>query len=794
MKEKSNFFNEIIIRRIPQIIGMYIAAVWLAVEIAEWMSERFAVFDTFSTYVFVGMLTFLPSVILLAWGHGRPGKDRWAKKEIIWLPLNFILVFFVVKNVVVPKQEIDIAQIPSPPKVVNIVDPQTFSKQSNKVFDEVDKSVNHQTVISFFWENESEDKSLDWLQYGAPWLISQDLKRTPVLSVKTPYDSDKIMTGLTSKGFDNGLNVPLSLALQLANSNSAKWTILGSFKKVGDDIWLTAKLIDAITGNEIESVSESNENLLTALNGISKRISSLLYEFVPKSDNIIPDLAIAEHTSHDLKAIQYLISAKNKVAFENDYNAAIVDLQSALVEDNSFAEANVLAASYYRAQGDIPQAVEQSKKALKLDYKVYQEKVFALKASVFGMTGDQSKAMQVLENWVKFYPSSAVGLATLGRNYLMSNQLDSAEGIYQQLANIDNGEHDSLLNLGRIYRLQNNQSGALDMLHQFLDKNPEKIEAYLELADAYKQFMMFDKAKDLYQQASVIGSKNFEAEIGLAFVTAYEGDYISALDQLHDLLSQSENNIQKFKIQESLKKIFSQTGQITKAFEIHNLQVESGREALTPLNYTFTIDGGEIELLILTGEFDKALKLVNKIKSETKPPFNQIASAYSLIVYEIMEDEVNYENELIKFDEFLQTFPIPYYQQMMFAWKARLASWNQQFELADENYNQALEYSKQSFVRLQTLEVVDRISYAKAESLFQQKRIDETVAELDLILTHNPLFSEAHYLKAKCAWVNGNEKNAIDEINKAKEILKFADENFIGLIQLNQLESEISLD
>ena len=105
MKEKSNFFSEIIIRRIPQIIGMYIAAVWVAVEIADWMSERFAVSDSFSSYVFVGLLSILPSVILLAWGHGRPGKDRWAKKEIIWLPLNLILAFFVVNNLVVPSSD-----------------------------------------------------------------------------------------------------------------------------------------------------------------------------------------------------------------------------------------------------------------------------------------------------------------------------------------------------------------------------------------------------------------------------------------------------------------------------------------------------------------------------------------------------------------------------------------------------------------------------------------------------------------------------------------------------------------
>ena len=49
MSDKPNIFEELIARRIPHIIGMYIAAVWLSVEIADWMSERFGIFEQFSS-------------------------------------------------------------------------------------------------------------------------------------------------------------------------------------------------------------------------------------------------------------------------------------------------------------------------------------------------------------------------------------------------------------------------------------------------------------------------------------------------------------------------------------------------------------------------------------------------------------------------------------------------------------------------------------------------------------------------------------------------------------------------
>jgi tetratricopeptide (TPR) repeat protein len=486
-----------------------------------------------------------------------------------------------------------------------------------------------------------------------------------------------------------------------------------------------------------------------------------------------------------------LISAKNDVAFNNDYQAGIVNLDKALEEDGKFAEANLLAASYYRAVGDIPQAIEQSKQALMLDYKVYQESVYLLKANLFGMTGKESKAMQVLENWVTAFPESAVGLTTLGRNYLVLNKLENAKNVYEKLADIDSNQDDSLLNLGRINRLQDNQQEALEVLQQYLDNNLEKADAYLELADAYKQFMMLDKAKEMYEKASIIGSKDFEAEIGLAYVSAFEGDYLDAIDQLQNLLFQSTSQMQKFNIQKSIKNLYVQTGQIEKAFEIHYEQQTSAKEVLNPLSYTFTMNSGEIELLVLSGDYEQALNFVEKLKSETKPPFNNLASAFYLTVYEAMENREMYEKKLIEFESFLEEFPMSYYEQIIYVWKGKLASWNHEFDLAEKHFNQVLEFSKKSFVRLETLEVVDMISYAKAESLFKQNRFEETLQELDIILKHNPIFAEAHYLKAKCYQVIGDLVKLKNEIQKAKEIWEFADDNFTGLIKLKQLESEL---
>jgi len=42
MTEKRGFLAELIHRRVPQIVGLYSAGTWMAIEIAEWASEKLA--------------------------------------------------------------------------------------------------------------------------------------------------------------------------------------------------------------------------------------------------------------------------------------------------------------------------------------------------------------------------------------------------------------------------------------------------------------------------------------------------------------------------------------------------------------------------------------------------------------------------------------------------------------------------------------------------------------------------------------------------------------------------------
>ena len=90
------FITEILKRRIPQILGSYLFAGSSLILFIDWLVARYAFSEYYVTLVLFGIVSILPSVVILAYFHGAPGKDEWTKIEKIGLPINIIFIGLVV--------------------------------------------------------------------------------------------------------------------------------------------------------------------------------------------------------------------------------------------------------------------------------------------------------------------------------------------------------------------------------------------------------------------------------------------------------------------------------------------------------------------------------------------------------------------------------------------------------------------------------------------------------------------------------------------------------------------------
>ena len=90
MPEKS-FFKLLLERRVPQILGSYLVAGTSLILFIEYLVDKYQFPSQYPTLALFAIIGILPSVIILSYFHGRPGKDKWNRIERIAVPTNLIV-------------------------------------------------------------------------------------------------------------------------------------------------------------------------------------------------------------------------------------------------------------------------------------------------------------------------------------------------------------------------------------------------------------------------------------------------------------------------------------------------------------------------------------------------------------------------------------------------------------------------------------------------------------------------------------------------------------------------------
>ena len=90
-----SFIKELIHRRIPHIIGSYLIAGTSLILFVDWLVNRYMLAEYYTTLCLFGVIAIIPSVIILAYFHGSPGKDEWTIIEKLAIPVNIIFIFLV---------------------------------------------------------------------------------------------------------------------------------------------------------------------------------------------------------------------------------------------------------------------------------------------------------------------------------------------------------------------------------------------------------------------------------------------------------------------------------------------------------------------------------------------------------------------------------------------------------------------------------------------------------------------------------------------------------------------------
>ena len=162
-------------RRVPQVVAIYFGACWGLLEFVDFIAQRFALSPHLIDLALVGPLLLLPSVILVTYFHGAPGQDEWVPAEKIGIPLNLVVagvclvVFFQGKDLGAATTTVMVTDEDGV-EIERVVAKEEFRRHLNV----------------YFFDGEAADTAGEWLRYGLPIAIINDLTQDQFIDLRGP--------------------------------------------------------------------------------------------------------------------------------------------------------------------------------------------------------------------------------------------------------------------------------------------------------------------------------------------------------------------------------------------------------------------------------------------------------------------------------------------------------------------------------------------------------------------------------------------------------------------------------
>ena len=519
----ADIIQEIRHRRVLPAVGFYVGSCCVLVEIIDRLVERYLLSPYLSDIVFWGLYSLIPAVMLVAWTHGKPGKDKVTRFERVGVPINLIATIGLLISVFGDKNfDLTATQI----TVSNELGQQETHYIPSETF--------RRRMAIFFWKNESGKPELDWLQYGITELLVQDLQQDAFVLARSPWNnfSNGFYSRMQRGGFDDGLNIPLTLMRKIANEANHQYFIDGSLTKSADEYILTARIWETQSLNQVAEIEQRGIDIYTATDRLSKDIRDAL-DVPESSKRIAEDLPLTETYGESEEALKAYIHGLNARLFNNDFVASSEFFDQATSIDPGFVLAWFLKATNMIQSGDLPGAQVALTKAQQLDYRLPARDRVQLKALLYRLAGEHEKLMSFLYLQAKIR-DDASSHNNLAMMLMISGELEEAKK--ESLLAL---ERDALnvgiyLQLSTLERATGNMDAAIDYARKYQEQKPEDIEANLQLGDLLRDSGNLEAAEQNYKQAQLLQNSPVRPTLKLAIIASRKGDIHAARQYLSE--------------------------------------------------------------------------------------------------------------------------------------------------------------------------------------------------------------------------------------------------------------------
>ena len=643
----TDIFQEIKKRRILPALGLYVGSCWVLIEIFDRLAERYLWSPYITDAAFWGLYSLIPAVILLAWTHGQPGKDRVTTAEKVGIPINIIATIGLLVTVFGGK---DLGATASMVSIANEEGVQETHFIPSESF--------RRRMAVFFFENTSGDPELDWLQYGVTELLVQDLQQNPFVLANSPWANfgNGFYMRMKQAGFSDGLDVPLSLMREIANDANRQYFVEGDIDRVGDEYVVTFRAWESESLKQVTERTRSGTDLYSTIDRLSVELRDALD--VPRGNaRMVEDMPLAETYGESSEALQKYISGLNARLFDNDFEASNAFYDAAIETDPGFVMAWYAKVVNLVESGDLRPAQQAITQAQKLDYRLPARDQANLKRLQYRLSGQQDKLIAFLRMQVRLH-DDASSHNQLAGILMVTGQLEEAKQQFQLALEKDALNVGILLQLSMLERATGDIDAAIAWARRYQEEKPEDFEAQQTLGDLLRDSGDLEAAADHYMEASILADEPVQPLLRLVDIEVRKGIVTGARDLLGQAEAEAESVAQKAQVREVGAELEGRLGRIRAAIGQLRQQEEFLVQFQSSWIVTMAVYQPMIRAYNALGDPDTAQEILTMSLGKVGPPLDKFLAFSEADILFQREDYDAAEAAVLRGAEVIEEFKL----------------------------------------------------------------------------------------------------------------------------------------
>jgi len=761
-----NLLQELRERRVFQFTISYIVGGFGLIQFLEFLEGRMELSPNLVNLIGLALVLLLPSVIMLAWGLGRPGRDTLGRTGKLAVPANF-LVAAVLLFILFQGKELG--------AVTRTIE---VENENGEIIERVvPRSEYRRRLVIFYLENEGPATD-DWTRETAAMLLVGDVSQDIFLDVALPIDLATVMRDV---GYEDGHGLPRPLMRKIASDAHYDHYSTGAIRHEGDVWHLTLELHDNQSGREIATHDYQDSDLFDLIDRASVQLREDLG--IPSAHlESSQDLPVAELTSPDLEAVKSTTAGITAIIHENDWSGAVPLLEDAVARDPKYTLAHFLLFNVYQTVG----RAEDSKAAMAVAmdnlYRVTERMSFLIKSQYyFNIEQDMDKAMAVLQMWSRIYPSDVEAYAQQATLHFVRQDLRAAVTCYETILGIDPSQYRYLEDIADLYCQLGENDKAEASLQSYVDLFPSRADGYQDLADFYAETGRLDDAREALEQAQLLEPGDITLTLGLIDLDVKLGLYAESSVALTEELRRADTARDRARIHSRRVNLAMLTGRaayVAASLDSYYVNMAEVQNPLT-LDIIFSL---QLPALSMSGWPQQTIERLDEIATRIPEPFNALTGVGRAWALTEMGRTQEARVELARATEVIDTYQFETFRSTLSLVAGMVADIDGDLDTAAVKYREALD----KMIRNDPLYHVKLASVLRRQGDLKEAR--KIVLEA---MTLHPAYPLAHLEMSIIQFEMGKLESVRSHLDKARSAWAYADPAFIPAVAATKFAKQL---